>query len=142
MEFKLLLRARGATANEGSSTAHEGSSLMAGGGAVLCIFWYQVGVKYHPTSLGAVKKMMRSNAESLMAGAGAVYLYFDTESMQNIIQSLIGSGVAVMKRMRSPYEQCSLDIQSSYTHLRGIFPMELREVVKKTAFLRSGLRGS
>ena len=73
---------------------------MAGGGAVLCIFWYQVGVKYHPTSLGAVKKMMRSNAESLMAGAGAVYLYFDTESMQNIIQSLIGSGVAVMKRMR------------------------------------------
>ena len=63
---------------------------MAGGGAVLCIFWYQVGVKYHPTPLGAVKKMMRSNAESLMAGAGAVYLYFDTESMQNIIQSLIG----------------------------------------------------
>ena len=48
---------------------------MAGGGAVLCIFWYQVGVKYHPTPLGAVKKMMRSNAESLMAGAGAVYLY-------------------------------------------------------------------
>ena len=36
------------------------------------------------------EKMMRSNAESLMAGAGAVYLYFDTESMQNIIQSLIG----------------------------------------------------
>ena len=35
-------------------------------------------------------KMMRSNAESLMAGAGDVYLYFDTESMQNIIQSLIG----------------------------------------------------
>ena len=35
-------------------------------------------------------KMMRSNAESLMAGAGAVDLYFDTESMQNIIQSLIG----------------------------------------------------
>ena len=63
---------------------------MAGGGAVLCIFWYQVGVKYHPTPLGAVKKMMRSNAESLMAGAGAVDLYFDTESMQNIIQSLIG----------------------------------------------------
>ena len=63
---------------------------MAGGGAVLCIFWYQVGVKYHPTPLGAMKKMMRSNAESLMAGAGAVYLYFDTESMQNIIQSLIG----------------------------------------------------
>ena len=90
MEFELLHRARGATANEGSSTAHEGSSLMAGGGAVLCIFWYQVGVKYHPTPLGAVKKMMRSNAESLMAGAGAVYLYFDTESMQNIIQSLIG----------------------------------------------------
>ena len=88
MEFKLLHRARGATANEGSSTAHEGSSLMAGGGAVLCIFWYQVGVKYHPTPLGAVKKMMRSNAESLMAGAGAVYLYFDTESMQNIIQAL------------------------------------------------------
>ena len=44
-------------------------------------------------SSNAVKsgeKMMRSNAESLMAGAGAVYLYFDTESMQNIIQSLIG----------------------------------------------------
>ena len=61
---------------------------MAGGGAVLCIFWYQVGVKYHPTPLGAVKKMMRSNAESLMAGAGALYLYFDTESMQNINQSL------------------------------------------------------
>ena len=34
--------------------------------------------------------MMRSNAESLMAGAWAVYLYFDTESMRNIIQSLIG----------------------------------------------------
>ena len=44
-------------------------------------------------SSNAVKsgeKMMRSNAESLMAGAGAVDLYFDTESMQNIIQSLIG----------------------------------------------------
>ena len=99
-EFELLHRARGATANEGSSTAHEGLSLMAGGGTVLCIFWYQVGEKYHPTPLGTVKKMMRSNAESLMAGAWAVYLYFDTESMQNIIQSLIGSGVAVMKRMR------------------------------------------
>ena len=43
---------------------------------------------------------MWRHAESLMAGAGAVYLYFYTESMQNIIQSLIGSGVAVMKRMR------------------------------------------
>ena len=92
MEFKLLHRAGGATANEGSSTAHEGSSLMAGGGAVLCIFWYQVGVKYHPTPLGTVKKMMRSNAESLMAGAWAVYLYFDTESMRNIIQSLMKMG--------------------------------------------------
>ena len=89
MEFELLHRARGATANEGSSTAHEGSSLMAGGGAVLCIFWYQVGVKYHPKLLGAVKKMMWRHAESLMAGAGAVYLYFYTKSMQNIIQSLI-----------------------------------------------------
>ena len=77
------------SANEGSSTAHEGSSLMAGGGAVLCIFWYQVGVKYHPKLLGAVKKMMWRHAESLMAGAGAVYLYFYTKSMQNIIQSLI-----------------------------------------------------
>ena len=34
--------------------------------------------------------MMWRHAESLMAGAGAVYLYFDTKSMQNIIQSLIG----------------------------------------------------
>ena len=34
--------------------------------------------------------MMWRHAESLMAGAGAVYLYFYTESMQNIIQSLIG----------------------------------------------------
>ena len=36
--------------------------------------------------------MMRSNAESLMAGAGAIYLYFDTESMRNIIQSLMKMG--------------------------------------------------
>ena len=34
--------------------------------------------------------MMWRHAESLMAGAGAFYLYFYTESMQNIIQSLIG----------------------------------------------------
>ena len=34
--------------------------------------------------------MMWRHAESLMAGAGAVYLDFYTESMQNIIQSLIG----------------------------------------------------
>ena len=32
--------------------------------------------------------MMWRHAEPLMAGAGAVYLYFDTESMQNIIQAL------------------------------------------------------
>ena len=46
-------------------------------------------------SSNAVKsgeKMMRSNAESLMAGAGAIYLYFDTESMRNIIQSLMKMG--------------------------------------------------
>ena len=98
---------------------------MAGVGAVLCIFWYQVGVKYHPTPLGAVKKMMRSNAESLMAGAGAIYLYFDTESMQNIIQSLIGSGVAVMKRMRSPLSSVHWTSRAA-TLIRGKFPMELR----------------
>ena len=33
--------------------------------------------------------MMWRHAEPLMAGAGAVYLYFYTKSMQNIIQSLI-----------------------------------------------------
>ena len=108
---------------------------MAGGGAVLCIFWYQVGVKYHPTPLGAVKKMRRSNAESLMAGAGAVYLYFDTESMQNIIQSLIGSGVAVMKRMRSPLSSVHWTSRAA-TLIRGKFPMELRTYTKNLHLYR------
>ena len=62
--------------------------------------------------------MMWSNAASLLAGGGAVYLNFDTASMQK--SSLIGSGVAVMKMMRSPYERW-VNIQSSYTDSRGKF---------------------
>ena len=51
-------------------------------------------VKYHPIPLSALKKMMRSNAASLMAGGGAVYLNFDTGSTQNIIKSLKSSAGA------------------------------------------------
>ena len=58
-----------------TSTAHKGSSLMAGGGAMSLNFDT---VKYHPIPFSAVKEMMRCNAASLMAGGGAVYLNFDT----------------------------------------------------------------
>ena len=74
-----------------TSTAHKGSSLMAGGGAMYLNFDT---VKYHPIPLCAVKKMMRCNAASLMAGGGAVYLNFDTGSTQNIIKSLKSSAGA------------------------------------------------
>ena len=89
-------------------------------------------------SSNAVKsgeKMMRSNAESLMAGAGAVYLYFDNKSMRNIIQSLIGSGVAVMKRMRSPLSSVHWTSRAA-TLIRGKFPMELRTYTKNLHLYR------
>ena len=54
----------------GSSTAHKGSSLMAGGGAVYLNFDTGHGeISSNPAI--SVKKMMRSNAASLMVGGGA-----------------------------------------------------------------------
>ena len=45
--------------------------------------------------------MMRCNAASLMAGGGAVYLNFDTRSMQIIIKTLqMTSGGAFITLMR------------------------------------------
>ena len=38
-------------------------------------------VKYDPIPFWAVKKMMRGNAASLMAGGEAVYINFDTRLM-------------------------------------------------------------
>ena len=80
-----------------TSTAHKGSSLMAGGGAMYLNFDT---VKYHPIPLCAVKKMMRCNAASLMAGGGAVYLNFDNGSAQNIIKSFITGRGAFTKLVR------------------------------------------
>ena len=70
--------------------------------------------------------MMWRHAESLMAGAGALYLNFDTESMQNVLQPA-RSGVVVMKMMKSPYEQW-VNIQSSYTDSRGKFSYGLENL--------------
>ena len=58
---------------------------------------------------------MRSNAGSLMAGGGAVYLKFDTGSTQNIIKSLISSAGAFTKLVWcSPYERW-VDFRSGFT---------------------------
>ena len=74
-------------------------------------------VKYHPIPLSALKKMMRSNAASLMAGGGAVYLKFDNGSTQNIIKSLISSAGAFTNLVWcSPYERW-VDFQSSFPGL-------------------------
>ena len=61
--------------------------------------------------------MMRSNAASLMAGGGAVYLKFDNGSAQNVIKSLISSAGAFTNLVWcSPYEMW-VDFQSSFTGL-------------------------
>ena len=74
-------------------------------------------VKYHPIPLSALKKMMRSNAASLMAGGGAVYLNLDNRSAQNIIIALISSAGALTNLVwSSPYERW-VDFQSSFPGL-------------------------
>ena len=71
-------------------------------------------VKYHPVPLWALKKMMRSNAASLMAGGGAVYLNFDNGSAQNIIKSFITDRGAFTKLVRCKYTEALM--RGGWTH--------------------------
>ena len=71
-------------------------------------------VKYHPIPLSALKKMMRSNAASLMAGGGAVYLNFDNRSTQNIIKSFITGRGAFTKLVRCKYTEALM--RGGWTH--------------------------